>query len=343
MSRKLFSLCYDGKLEEVRSALKRGENVNSRGRACKATALMHAMKHTPVVKLLLEQPLLGVNSRNEDGATALHYAVSHKNTEALELLLADRRLKCVDPVDNFGETALMMAVRMKQNAIVRVLLAQDGVDVNRKRRSSGRTIVHMAAACNNVEGLKLILADRRLNSALTTCDIKLCTPLMLAVAEGQRKEVVRLLLKHPGVEVNQRNKGGHSALHYAAYLGRTEEARLILTGSLQKVDLNIREINKGQTALHGAVFQHNNDIVKLLLEQPDLDVNCQDFEGNNILACALDHDNTEAEQMLKTHPRFDVSNKNDKESKGSHSSPYIAFCYHLKSAFQTTMCLWDLW
>ena len=177
MSRKLFSLCYDGKLEEVRSALNKGENVNSRGPPCKATALMLAMKHTAIVKLLLEQPLLGVNGRNEDGATALHYAVGDGNTEVLELLLSDSRLNCVDPGDNSGDTPLMMAVRMKKNTMVRVLLAQGGVDVNRKRRSSGRSIVHMAVAYDNIEGLKLILADTRLKSALRTCDIQLCTPL----------------------------------------------------------------------------------------------------------------------------------------------------------------------
>ena len=33
---------------------------------------------------------LGENSRDEDGATALYFAVSHKNIEALE------RLKCVE-------------------------------------------------------------------------------------------------------------------------------------------------------------------------------------------------------------------------------------------------------
>ena len=317
MSRKLFSLCSDGKLEEVRSALRRGDNVNSRGPPFKGTALMHAIagKHTPVVKLLLEQPLLGVNSKDEDGATALHYAVIHRNPEALELLLSDSRLNSVDPVTSSGETPLMMAVRMKRNAMVRVLLAQDGVDVNRKRREDGKTIVHMAALCNNVEGLKLILADRRLSTALNTCDIEFCSPLMLAVAEGQRQEVVRRLLKHPGVDVNQTNKGGHSALHYAAMFGRTEEARLILTQSLEKVDLNIQEVNTGQMALHVAVFQHNNDIVQLLLEHPDLDVNCVDFEGNNILVYALAHGNSEAEQMLATHPRFNVSKQSDKESK----------------------------
>ena len=78
---------------------------------------------------------------------------------------------------------------------------------------------------------------------------------------------MRLLLRHPEVDVNQTNKGGHiTALQYAAYLGHTEAVSQLL--SQQDVDTNFQETTTGQTALHGVVLQHNNEIVRILLEHP---------------------------------------------------------------------------
>ena len=95
--------------------------------------------------------------------------------------------------------------------------------MNRKRTDNKKNSVHVATACNNIEGLKLLLADPRIKNALSAFDDQLCTPLMTAVAyDGQRKEAVRLLLRHPEVDVNQINKKGHiTALQYA--LGTLEQ------------------------------------------------------------------------------------------------------------------------
>ena len=106
--------------------------------------------------------------------------------------------------------------------------------------------VHVATARNNIEGLKLLLADPRIKNALSPFDDQLCTPLMTAVAyDGQRKEAVRLLLRHPEVGVNQTNKGGHTALQYAAYLGHTGAVSLLL--SHQDVDINFQDHPDGTT------------------------------------------------------------------------------------------------
>ena len=304
MAPKLYQLCFEGRLDEVRAALRRGDNVNSRGHLFKCTALMYATKHTEVVKLLLEQPLLGLNGRNKTGETALHYAVLYGNPEALQLLLEDSRLNCVNPVSDSGDTPLMRAVKSGQNEILSLLLAHKGIDINRERDADGRTAISIAVAFKNTEGLRLMLADPRLKDALNVGDIHAITPLMSAVISSNKEEIVRLLLKHPCIDVNCRDEFGHTALNFAAYLGRTEEARLILTESGDKVDLNIRETITGKTALHCAVQKHNNVIVKLLLERSDLDLACRDCKGYGVLAYAACYDNYEAEAMLMEDKRF---------------------------------------
>ena len=73
-STPLWRLCDYGKLDEVRSALARGEDVNDKDRYG-FTALMKALwKHNSIVKLLLDQPGVKTNEKDNDGWTALHWA-----------------------------------------------------------------------------------------------------------------------------------------------------------------------------------------------------------------------------------------------------------------------------
>ena len=75
----LWQLCRDGKLAEVREALARGEDVNSKADEDEEgflTALMGAMfsGDTEIVKLLLEQPTVDLNCSDTSGPNALHKA-----------------------------------------------------------------------------------------------------------------------------------------------------------------------------------------------------------------------------------------------------------------------------
>ena len=64
-STPLWQLCRDGKLAELRAALARGEDVNSKN-SYGRTAMMHAVeiKHNSIVKLLLDQPAVDVNVKD---------------------------------------------------------------------------------------------------------------------------------------------------------------------------------------------------------------------------------------------------------------------------------------
>ena len=68
-------MCKRGEVEEVREALARGVDVNTRITRDR-TGLMAAAygNHEEVVEVLLAQPGVDVNCRNDYGSTALHYA-----------------------------------------------------------------------------------------------------------------------------------------------------------------------------------------------------------------------------------------------------------------------------
>ena len=75
-------------LDGVKTALKKGANVNTKGQYG-WTGLMEAARnnHNSVVGLLLKTPNIDVNLKDKRGISALHHAVKSKNIEGLKLLL----------------------------------------------------------------------------------------------------------------------------------------------------------------------------------------------------------------------------------------------------------------
>ena len=85
----LVKLCEDGDLEEVKAALQRGVDVNTKDEDGE-TGLMVAVEnnHNSVVELLLKTPNIDVNLKSDWGNCALYHAVYYsRNNEALKLLL----------------------------------------------------------------------------------------------------------------------------------------------------------------------------------------------------------------------------------------------------------------
>ena len=65
------------------------------------------------------------------------------------------------------------------------------------------------------------------------------------------------------------------------------------------------------TALMYAMYNGDTEIVKLLLEQPTVDLNCTDISGQTALHMAAWNDNVEAVKMLLADPRLTTHNHKD--------------------------------
>ena len=101
-----------------------------------------------------------------------------------------------------GSTGLMYAMQYKHNSIVKLLLEQPMLDLN-LTDSWGETALHIAVFNDNVEGVKLLLADPRLNTHNLE-DADGDTPLMTAVQYSNlHKNVGALceLVAHPSVNL----------------------------------------------------------------------------------------------------------------------------------------------
>lgn len=178
------------------------------------------------VAALLEKRA-GINARQADGMTALHWAAYHDDAEAVKLLLqagADAKaanrygvtplsLACVNGNAEVvgllldagadasaalpgGETPLMTASRTGRPAAVKALLAH-GADVNAKERKD-QTAIMWAAADGHAEVVgQLLDAGADFRSPLKSG----FTPFFFAVREGRADVVPRLLAA--GVDVNE--------------------------------------------------------------------------------------------------------------------------------------------
>ena len=131
------------------------------------------------VKRLLDCGV-NVNSKDENGAAALHWAVAYNQTDLVKLLLArqDTRL---DIADNDGSTPLHLACRYNRSDLI-PLFCQDSRCtrnlLNKKEPDFGET------------------------------------PLMQAVFYGRLRSV-KELVKVEGVDISHKNKNGKSALDIA--------------------------------------------------------------------------------------------------------------------------------
>ena len=223
------------------------------GLAMAATALAAAVD-PPLIDAVKRQDaeavrrLLGdgveVDTRQPDGATALHWAVYREDLETVDLLL--RAGATVDAVNRMGATPLWLAAGNGDPAAIARLL-EAGANPNVALRA-GETPVMTAARSGTAEGVRLLVeAGADVHARETSREQ---TALMWAVTQGQHP-VVQVLLE-AGADMEARSKvrprlmydvgpnaavfdqgvivnlGGFTPLLFAARHGDVESARLLL-------------------------------------------------------------------------------------------------------------------
>ena len=135
---KIYWKCALGKLEEVREALQAGADPNTRVPITDSTCLMVAIsrKQEEVVDLLLAQPSIEVNAKDNKNITALHLACRTRtgNIAILSKLLAVPGI-LVNERDSDGWTPIMLAIIYSEPDAVRVMAAVEDVDLDVNGRS----------------------------------------------------------------------------------------------------------------------------------------------------------------------------------------------------------------
>ncbi|XP_048254580.1 putative ankyrin repeat protein RF_0381 [Haliotis rufescens] len=293
MDNQLHDACWEGDLNMVRRILSEGQlDVNSRDRRERTPVMAAAcaghkdvvkllinagsnvslvedhgynifhiatcIGHLGMVKYILSQNILDINSRTKCNRTPVMMAANRGYRDVFAVLVskgADVSLR-----DQRGNNILLYTCAGGQVEMVKYVLSMNKVDINR-RGQHGWTSVMVAARLGNRE-----IRDRRER-----------TPVMAAACAGH-KDVVKLLI-NAGSNVSLVEDHGYNILHIATCIGHVAMVKYILSQNI--LDINSRTKCNRTPVMMAANRSYRNVLAVLVSEGAD--VSLRDRRGNNIL------------------------------------------------------------
>ncbi|TMW59608.1 hypothetical protein Poli38472_004677 [Pythium oligandrum] len=262
------AICYvathNDNADALKTLLRNGAGINVKtedGSTALLLALSRDWDCDSKVDVLLEYGV-NVDVSTEEGYNAVYLAAKFRAVGALKKLL-DHGVNA-GAAANDGSTALHIAAEKGNNEALE-LLVEHGVDVNAVDRD-GRTALHLpmlAEIIRSTYGVGFAPTVKLLvNHGVDVhmADVNGCTALHYA-AKCNDGDMIATLLEH-GAAVNAVTNEGSTPLLYAAFCSPW------IAQDLLAYDADVTAVNKdGFTALHFAVQQSNDVLVKALLER----------------------------------------------------------------------------
>lgn len=178
------------------------------------------------------------------------------------------------------------------------LLVEKGADLNIEH--DGHTLLSTVINNRNIDHTKLLLKHG--------CDYNMKisrneNALYMACRMGN-KEIMKLLLECPNIDINCVNDVGNSILSYVCYwLQDVEIAEMLLNAG---ADPNI-QIGSNNTPLIEACINTDEKMVELLLKQPTIDITIKNAAGRTALDCAKSRTSSKIINLLETHQSKKIS------------------------------------
>ncbi|MDB5825321.1 MAG: ankyrin repeat-containing protein [Herminiimonas sp.] len=238
-------------------------------------------------------PLLpDVDRIDGKGDTALQLATSSGQEELVRILLnAGANVNIRHATTR--NTPLLLAAESGNTRIAEMLLCQIGIDLN-AWNAEGETAIHLAVSNDDAELLQRLLdAGANVNIANPVTSQ---TALMLAFTKDNAG-IAKMLLRHPGIDHGRMNEFGYAALHLTTFDNRPELVQCLLAAG---TDVSLPTLCGAETALTIAIKAGNHKIVRMLLAQRRVDLNCPDKSGNTALHYAVLADQPELVQTFLT-------------------------------------------
>ena len=251
----------------------------------------------------------------------IHYAAACEDSGPLELLI--KRGANLNDLDNHKFTVLHYAAMYGRAKNIALLLEQ-APNLLKSRDSHKMLPLHYACQNGHLEAVRAFIDKKATlslgagmdrisplgfaaaNNHYDVCDLLMnnkCkvigkdkykrTPLTYAVRNGNTK-VASLLLQH-GSLVDEPDSSGNSPLHYAVAYGWMECAELLL-----KYGANVNANSSWKiTPINIAMLKNHFGMVKFLLNQPGINVNCKDEQGRTLISLAVELNNDDSLEYIE--------------------------------------------
>lgn len=264
------------------------------------------------IRELLKSPRVLVNSVTCNGWTPLQRAVERGYRECVQELL---KVPGVQIITQAQDRSLPVALAAGVPWLeCLILLVQKGsIAINDKFR--GMSPLNHVAKSGRVNMLKELLKVPGID--VNSIDDNGMTPLHAAV-DGNHLECVEVLLGVPDIEVNQAiHRDGRTALCLAASFGFYGCTRALLKA--ENIQVN-QTAHNGQTALHFAARWGQILCLRALLLAPGIDVNKRDMKGFTLLHLAAAYGRRVCVEALLKVARVNVNIANNCAITPLHSA-----------------------
>jgi ankyrin repeat protein len=261
-----------------------------------------------ILNILLQKFKQKLNTKDIDSYTPLSHALHLGHTSAAKLLLEQEGID-VNTFSRGYETPLLHATRLGHTDIVKLLLMRNDVKVDHKDLMES-TALSLAAEKGHTEIVGLLLDHGRFDSNWP--NRRSWTPLALAVA-CRSAETVKLLLNHDGVDANWPDRRGRTPLTLAALHDDAEIVKLLL--EKEGIEVNARD-KDSRAPFYTALQYRRIHAVNVLLDDERViikNVNAKhtSLGGHTLLSYSTDQGDKKAIKMLLKNPKINVDAKDD--------------------------------
>ncbi|XP_046543239.1 ankyrin repeat domain-containing protein 50-like [Haliotis rubra] len=295
----LHMACLGGNIEIVKHVLSQDVvDINSRGQYGRTAVMFAAEKgHCEVFDILVSGGG-DVSLVDGSGNSILHVACIGGNVDMVKYVLS-QNLVDINSGGQYGRTPLMSAVGKGRRDVFDLLVSSGG-DVSLVD-SSSNSILHLACIGGHVDMVKYVLS-------LDVVDINVRgqygrTPLMSSAWRGHRKVFDFLVSK--GGDVAVVDDDGNNILHLACIGAQVEMVKYILSQDV--VDTNSRG-QFGRTPLMIAAEKGYRVVFDLLVNKGG-DVSLVDDDGNNILHVACIGGHVEMVKYVLSHDPMEIKSR----------------------------------
>ena len=225
-----------------------------------------------------------VNIRDNSNNYLIHYAIIYNHKDTVSILI--HRGSRLDITDSNGRSILYIPIKHNYIDILSLLLyfnkTNIGISLVDIVDKNNNIPLHYAINTKNIKIIKMLLDG---GSDVNMTDNRNYNSLQLAVY-SKNLEIVNLIVKSDikiKININNKSKNGESALHIACNFQLEDIVQLLIK---HNIDVNIQDFNNEFTALHYSVNLNNIKITNMLLKG-QANANIQDFLGNTAIHYAI--------------------------------------------------------